>query len=323
MDTIKNDTMKQFLQKQPHRVTMARHNLGIHQIRIMSYIVYNLQHLMSLKINHAEKQNDIWTKVRISDLVIGSNVTPLRNALEGLIKKTVRIKHYIEEESTFLEIGVPLIKEYNYKHGSSFVELQISGHLLPQLIDLARGYTKYRLEVAFKTSSPNVYKLYQYVAHFRDIPQINCNVSLLRKWLQLEDKYKKPADIKRRVLEPAIKELKQIADVWFDIAERVTDGRKMVGWKFNIYTKKEGKKTPSESNTKQQASNQNPVKERLLKRLIEQYSLSKKQALNAIEKIDTKKLQKALYDINLYKDTISNIGGYTVAFLSKQFDVKL
>ena len=58
---------------------------------------------------------------------------------------------------------------------------------------------------------------------------------MLRKWLQIEEKYKTPSKIKESILDSAMKELKKKADVWFDIANRITKGCRFWGWEFNIY----------------------------------------------------------------------------------------
>ena len=323
VDLKQKDTMKLFLQKQPYNMTMAKHTLGIHQMRLIVRAIEFLQPFMSCNINHTQNHDDIWAKIKVSELVVGNNVKPLREALEGIMRKIVRIVHYIPKKGTYLEIGTPIVKEYKYEHGSSFVELQISGHLLPKLIDLAHGYTKYSLDVAFKTSSPNVFKLYQYIAHFRDKRQIQCNVETLRKWLKIEDKYNKPAHIKQRILEPAMRELKEKADVWFDIAERIKDGRRMIGWKFNIYTKKEPKKLPKPTKANAEA----PAKKLSAteKRLQEEFHLSPKQSAKVAKAVKKEDLTKAMYDMKLVimNDKVMNIGGYAATFLSKRFDIKL
>lgn len=254
------DTMKQFLQKQPRRLTIAKHKLGMHQMRVMAHIVNRLQPFMSMEVDYTKPMEDIWLEIGVSELTRSGNVKPLRESLDGLMKKIVRIMHYMPEKAVFLEIGTPIIQEYQYEHGSSCVKLKISGRLLPQMIDLAKGYTKYSLDVAFQTSSPNTFKLYQYFSHFRDKKQIQCNVDTLRQWLQLEGKYAMPKDIKQKILGPAILELKEKADVWFDIAERVTKGRKMIGWKFNIYTKKEEKSLAKTEQAKALANAVSPEK---------------------------------------------------------------
>ena len=313
------DTMKQFLQKQPHRLTIAKHKLGIHQMRVMAHLVNKLQPFMSMQVDYNKLMDDVWVDISVGELTKGGNVKPLRVALDDLMKKIVRIMHYLPDEAAFLEIGTTIIKEYKYKHGDEFVRIQISGSLLPQIIDLARGYTKYSLDVAFQTSSPNVFKLYQYFSHFRDKKQIQCNVDTLRQWLQLEDKYELPSNIKQQILVPAMRELKEKADVWFDIAERVTEGRRMKGWKFNIYTKK-GLKTTAKKVEKIGAESD-------INTLTDMYKLGQGQAKILLEKVsDFPALRKELYK-NIYlpycDKKIHNIGAYTVKFIKEKYGVTL
>lgn len=297
---------------------MARHTLGIHQMRVMARAVEALQPFMSFEVDYTKPQEDVWLTVKVSELVVGNNVKPLREALDGLMKKIVRIMHYIEEKATYLEIGTPIIKEYEYEHGKGFIKLQISGRLLPQVIDLARGYTRYSLDVAFKTSSPNVFKLYQYISSFRDKKQIQCNVDTLRHWLQIEDKYVMPSKIKERILDPAIRELKEKADVYFEIADRVKDGRKMVGWKFNIYTKEKPKKESSVATPPSDVTD-------LIERLTSKFGLSSSQAKKLVSKAERKELHKQLYAINIadINGKVKDIGAYSATRLSKALGIKL
>ena len=320
MKTKEKDTMKQFLQKQPYNLTMARHTLGIHQLRIMVRILEMLQPYMSLDEKSCE--GEIKVEIKISDLVIGENYKPLRDALHGMIKKVVTIyEHPVNDDlsgAPTIETGMPMIRKYEYDHGSKFVKIWIEKEILSQIIDLTRGYTKYCVDVALKTSSPNIFKLYQYIAHFRDKKQIQCNVDTLRKWLQLEEKYQLPAHIKIRILEPAIKELKEKADVWFDIAERVTEGRKMIGWKFNIYTKKEKRTTQNKLST-------NGKHGKTFQRLCEKFDLSEGQAKKIIKNVPEKEIHKTLYDIHnlVLAGKVSNKGGYTAKVLSEKYNVRL
>ena len=321
---VQEDTMGLFLTKQPYNLTVAKHTMDIHQMRIMSSLVHAMQPYMSMQVDYAESKQDVWLNLRSKDLVLGNNFNPLRESLKKLMKKVVIIKYYVPEKKTCIETGTTIVQEYKHEHGSSEVAVKISGSLLPQLIDLARGYTRYSLGVAFQTSSPNVFKIYQYISHFRDKKIIQCNVETLRKWLNLETKYKMPARIKERVLEPAMRELREKADVWFDIAKRVTDGRRMIGWKFNIYTKKAVKKT-LDKHQHQPDSSPKAKPFGMCSELVSKFKLSERQADKLLQKVDTKDLHKELYQINLLilGGTLKNIGGYTAKMLAEKFNLRL
>jgi len=166
-------------------------------------------------------------------------------------------------------------------------------------------------------------KLYQYISHFRDFARnkktIQCNLETLKQWLQIEDKYPKPSELKKRILEPAMKELKEKADVWFDIAERVMDGRKMVGWKFNIYTPK---KVVAYAKKEVVQDDKLIVIENKLQ---EVYGLSLGQARKVVKEAPKMELMRALYELSILKinGKIKNIGAYSVKFLSAKFDIKI
>ena len=353
------DSMGEFLQKQPRNLTLAKHRLGIHQLRIMARIVEAIQPDMSMEVDHTKDLPGIWVDLNVSELVVNNNVKPLKAAFEGLMKKIVIMLHWLEDKHNWLEIGTTLIQEYKYEYGMKVARVKISGSLLPELIDLARGYTRYKLQVAFTTSSPNTYKLYQYIAHFRDRKVIQCNVDMLRRWLQIEGKYEKPKTIKQRILNPAMEDLKQKADVWFDIADRVTKGRKFVGWKFNIYnrdSKKELKTTqpkvvveqvpvqlqePSTIQLKEAEIRQKKLELEMLKSAKAKADYTAK--LSSFFKLSDSQIKKLeTYQANnpqsvpaiakllvLVEEKATSgyinksVGGYTVDALNKQFDIGL
>jgi plasmid replication initiation protein len=117
------------------------------------------------------------------------------------------------------------------------VEIQLDRDLAPEMLALANSYSQYLLDVAFNSSSIYVAKLYLFVRHWRDKTKKSVMISELKEWLGLEDKYEKSKDFRKRILDPAIKELKNRADVWFEIDKPIKLGKPIVGYIFRIYTK--------------------------------------------------------------------------------------
>ena len=231
--------MNQTLNNQLCRLSTYKRKLGVYQMRIMVHMIYQLQHFISIKIDYLKKTNDFWIKIAVFDLVKSANVKQLREALDSLMKKVVRVMHYLPDEAAYLEIVTTIIKEYKYSHGEDYIYIQVSEALLPQIIDLGRGYVNTFFAVDLENYSCNALKLYQYLFFFRYKKKIQCGIEVIRKWLQVGEKHKTPSKIKKSILEPAMIELKEKADVWFDIEHDLTKGRKILGWQFNIYMKKE------------------------------------------------------------------------------------
>lgn len=233
---------------------------------------------------------------------------------------------------------------------------------MPQFLAQARfiangeakdNYTKIAILPIFKTSSKHTANIYKYISHFRDMKVVYCKLDSFKKFMNIENRYKTVSDIKRRVISPAIKELKEKADVWFDIAERVMDGRKFVGWKFNIYTKepKKTKKAAKKEEAKPLAKLNNAElslkKQELIRELEEVKSQEKQISYEALVKIYKNNLslrddqaekvaymamtnsnfkfflEKLAKSIDSNKK-IRNVGAVAVSEINKQdFDIKL
>lgn len=124
-----------------------------------------------------------------------------------------------------------------------------------------------------------------------------------------------PSKILARILKPTMKELKEKVDICFDIEERVTKGRKMLGWKFHPYTKKKEKeleaKVPPAMSGKE---------EKLYNRLIKN-GVAESKAKPLAKTIVAKNLQelvpKELYNISISNSDkkISNLGAYLLPFI--------
>ena len=196
-------------------------------------------------------------RLRTKDLLPegSKNYGYVKRALKSLRKKDITIK---KENS---EVYTGLIVQGEYYSNNEFVEIEISKDLFPCFLALAKNYSKYLLEVAFNASSSNVMKLYQYVSHhyWNKKMKMELDIEEIREWLQLGDKYSQSKDFRQRILEPTIKELKEKADVYFDIAREqdkktgkwkkaaIKNGRQIIGWKINIFKKATNKEEISKA----------------------------------------------------------------------------
>ena len=227
--------------RQPYVVTMSRHRLNVHEMRIMFRIVealqkdmiYGKQRLAVQETIYGDKIIQLPTKLLLPK---GKNYEYVKRALRALRIKSITING--KDESGEYEVNASLITESKYYLNSQVVEIQLSRHLLPSYLALAKNYSQYLLEVAFNSSSTYVMKLYQFFSHWRDKTKKTVMLDTLRDWLYLEAKYEKPKDLRKRVLEPASKELKKRADVWFEIEAPIKTGRSIMGYIFRIYKRK-------------------------------------------------------------------------------------
>lgn len=120
-----------------------------------------------------------------------------------------------------------------YKEGQGCVELGFSPTVLPHLTMLNREFTSYQLKQLGNLSSFYAVRLYELMSQFLKLGQRECTLDQLRQMLDLGDKYQDVKDMRKRVLDPALKELNAGTDLAV-MAEPLRQGRKIVGFSFTI-----------------------------------------------------------------------------------------
>lgn len=120
-----------------------------------------------------------------------------------------------------------------YKQGQGCVELGFSPTVLPHLTMLNREFTSYQLKQLGNLSSFYAVRLYELMSQFLKLGERSCTLEQLRQMLDLGDKYQDVKDMRKRVLDPALKELNAGTDLAVT-AEPRRQGRKIVGFSFTI-----------------------------------------------------------------------------------------
>jgi len=120
-----------------------------------------------------------------------------------------------------------------YKEGQGCVELGFSPTILPHLTMLNREFTSYQLKQIGNLSSFYAVRLYELMSQFLKLGQRECTLDQLRQMLDLGEKYPNVKDMRKRVLDPALKELNAGTDLMV-MAEPRRQGRKIIGFAFTI-----------------------------------------------------------------------------------------
>lgn len=226
--------------KQPYAITVAKHNFNVHEMRIMTRVTQALQKDMVYGKTRLEVQKTLFGDkiIRIptqSLLPKGSqNYAVVRRALRSLEEKSMLIRG--KDKHGPYEATARLIMKSKYYLNNEMVEIQLDRDILPDYLALA-SYSKYMAEVSFDSSSRYVMRMYQFISHWKDKTKKMVTLDELRDVLELGEKYSKPKDLRKHILEPCIKDLKKRADVWFDIEAPTKTGRSITGYVFRIYTR--------------------------------------------------------------------------------------
>ena len=245
--------MSSKLIKQPTSVTFAKYRYTVHEKRIMYAIVNSLQSKLIYVKKNKEKakieleefcKNDYYVELHKKDVLPKNyqNYQVIKDSVNSLLKKVIEFPKFEKKETS---VFTGLIQQAEMSKRGSTIKLKLSKDLLPILIFVANGYTKYALESAFNCNSSYTMRLYEFINQWRDQWKVNgfliIKESVLRDFLCLGERYTKSNDVKKYILDKSSSELKEKADIWFSIKEPIKEGRKVVGWKIQIHKKKETK----------------------------------------------------------------------------------
>jgi plasmid replication initiation protein len=152
----------------------------------------------------------------------------LKEASDELYERDIR---YIEGAGKNTRVRWLYKRTYNDKEGS--VTLGFSPSIEPYLTMLSQKFTSYQLKNIANFDSVYAIRIYEMAKQYETIGERFVTEEFLRETLELDNKYQRFANIKARVLDPAIKQINQHSDLNLTYAiER--KGRSPVGVRFAI-----------------------------------------------------------------------------------------
>lgn len=106
-----------------------------------------------------------------------------------------------------------------YYDGEGRVDLGFSPTVAPYLTQLRREFTSYGLDSVSGLKSAYSIRVFEMLMQFKSTGACRIGIDELRTALDLGDRYKRFVDLKRRVIDPAVKELSQKSnlEVQYDV----------------------------------------------------------------------------------------------------------
>ena len=163
----------------------------------------------------------------------------MRKAYEELREATLQLFErslvQVEGKKTIKDRWVSRVA---YHDGEGWAELSFSHHLLPHLTSLDHDFTKYRLGQVANLRSTYAVRLFEWCVRFRDQGWMVVTLDDIRKRLGID--YVRYADLRRKVIDPAVSELKAKSNLEIDW-EPVRKGRAVVAVRFVFKEQEQGK----------------------------------------------------------------------------------
>ena len=233
---------KNELISQSNALTSSRYDFSPTEKNVLYHIIQKVRH----DYIEGTMQRDLWDNMYVqinatdlSRIADEDHTQRARKALRDLRHKDIEIE---DEEGNWLNTGFINYAKYNAR--TKTYEVEVSKEIMPHLVELARNFTTYSLTVAITLKSRYSQRFYEWAHQYlgRNTKTFFFDIADLRHMLKLGDGYKLKADVKRRVIDVAMKELKAVydegrSDLWMEYYD---EGRgDATRFFFKIHTKDE------------------------------------------------------------------------------------
>lgn len=126
------------------------------------------------------------------------------------------------------------ISSAEYQKGEGVIALSFSPKLKPYLLQLKNTFTTYRLSNILSLKSTYSIRLYELMKKWQHLGTWSCSVENFKEKMGIENKkYPRYANLKARVLNPAIQEVNEKTDVFISLKE-IKKGRSVDKIEFTI-----------------------------------------------------------------------------------------
>lgn len=206
----------------------ASYRLSIDEVRILALTIGTMdpksnQKIFDFSIDDFMRQ--------FPDLKKDSVYEQIKSAIKRISERWVKT----EDSERITEFRWVSSRTYFKKEGR--FRIAMTDEIMPYLTQLKGQFTQYQLKNIAYFNSVHSIRIYELITQHRSKGFREITVEDLKKWLQLEEKYSVFFDFKKRVLEPAITEINERADLFVEV-EQIKRGRAIHALKFIIQAKK-------------------------------------------------------------------------------------
>jgi plasmid replication initiation protein len=168
----------------------------------------------------------------------------LKEAAKNLYSRSLTIYNPDPEQPELTKIETRWISSIAYIPDKGRLSLRFSQDILPYLGGLKGRFTKYGLEYIKNMTSTYGIRLYELLMQWKSTGKREIEISWLKTQLQLDVGYDRMDNLKRRIIDPAIKDINTHSDYKVTWTQRKT-GRAVTHLIF-IFSEKQ-KKEPKQS----------------------------------------------------------------------------
>lgn len=167
----------------------------------------------------------------------------LKKAAEKLYERSVIIDDPDPNNPQITTRKTRWISTIDYVPGEGKLVLCFSTGIIPYLSQLSKEFTKYKLMHVARFESVYSIRLYELLVQWSGIGEREIEVDWLKKQFQVEDKYERLGNLKKRVIDPAVAEINEHSNIWVKYGQRKS-GRTVTHFQFKFGLKGDNKPKP-------------------------------------------------------------------------------
>ena len=167
----------------------------------------------------------------------------MKSSASALMKCTVNMVERKRERGKFIDvpIEIPFTTQNDYPPGQGHVVIRFHGKIAPYLLGLEREFTQYKLSSAAHLRSMYSWRLLELLAQFQKTGLVLIGYDEFCDALDVPESCRKDfAQLRRRVIEPAVAELKAKNGIDVEWEGTKPGGRKITGLRFKFAPSKQG-----------------------------------------------------------------------------------
>lgn len=164
----------------------------------------------------------------------------LKKAAEKLYERSVVIDDPDPLNPQIAQRKTRWISSIDYVPGEGKLVLSFSFGIIPYLSQLSREFTQYKLKHVAKFESVYSIRLYELLVQWSSAGEREIEVEWLKNQFQVDDKYSRLTDLKKRVIEPAVAEINEHSNFWVSYGQRKS-GRTVTHFQFKFGLKNQPK----------------------------------------------------------------------------------
>ena len=152
------------------------------------------------------------------DIDKATNGEPIKKHLRPLfMSDTIFGDKLIVFEDDDVYKSTPFLHHLEIKKRTGYASFYVSKEFWAAILNFTKGFRKFELITAMKLKSPYSMRFYELIS--RQKTPLRYSVEQIRDMFALKDKYKQPASIRKRIIEPAKRELDEFAPYSFNLKE--------------------------------------------------------------------------------------------------------